>query len=754
MIVELTVAVTAHAEGFLLRPTLRSVSIALGEVVAAGNICELLIVLDRPDEVTRREALRWRDDIPTNFTVRTLEVDHGESGASRNSAVAESLGRFVALCDGDDLVSRHFFRAAHELAISRVGATIVHPETILSFGERAILWKVATTDDPKLGYQDLLTANLWPSCSLSRRETYLEFPYPVLQPGSGFGPEDYAWNMMTATAGIPHIVAPESFFFYRTRARGGVNNAHSGSVLPPFDIRALEDGFPTAPPLPPLPPVVSVSETPELAGIEKLLARVRPIARTAARLIPPPLRPRVRARVAHIYGRLIVSRRDVPATDPSLLRTLREAAEIEPALSWVANGFAHIESWVPLEDQFAAVLEGLANALAGTEVIILAPWVGIGGADLVTLNYATALANAPGLEQKVSVLTTYLPERTIHSLMPDEVRLYQLDTVFRDWPIERQQKLIAQLLVFLRPKLILSINCFDFTNSLREYARPICAGSEVYLSLFAFDRIGEGSYPVNPITDDAQRSFLSEITGIITDNTVTAATISEILGVDREFVRVHHQSGAIPVYDFDEVVKQTAAFYDREFSAEFPFRVVWPHRLDKEKRPDTLLRIAERIWTERLPIEIHVYGQRVLNNGNDDLIPQLTSFGVKYMGPYSGGLIALPTEDFHALLLTSESEGMPLVLAQALLLGLPVIASAVGGVIDLISDHETGLLTNGPDDIDGFVDSLTALMNSVELRRELIRKGYERAAAQHGIDAFSERALTEFGFGARSHRGA
>lgn len=227
---------------------------------------------------------------------------------------------------------------------------------------------------------------------------------------------------------------------------------------------------------------------------------------------------------------------------------------------------------------------------------------------------------------------------------------------------------------------------------------------------------------------------------------MTAARVSEILGVDREFVRVHHQSAAIPIYDFGEVVKQTAAFYDREFSAEFPFRVVWPHRLDKEKRPDTLLRIAERVHAERLPIEIHVYGQVILNNGNDDLIPQLTSVGVKYMGSYSGGLLALPTEEFHALLLTSESEGMPLVLAQSLLLGLPVVASAVGGVVDLITDHETGLLTDGPDDIDGFVDSLTALMNSVELRRELIRKGYESAAAQHGIDAFAERALAEFGF--------
>lgn len=185
-------------------------------------------------------------------------------------------------------------------------------------------------------------------------------------------------------------------------------------------------------------------------------------------MLSSPLRPRVRARIAHIYGRLIVSHREVPGTDPVLLRTLREAAEIEPALSWVANGFAHIDEWVPPSNEFATVFEGLASALAGTEVLILAPWVGIGGADLVTLNYARALANAPGLDQKVSVLTTYLPERTIRSLIPERVRHFQMDTIFRDWPLERQQKLIAQLMVFLQPKLILSINCFDFTNSLRS----------------------------------------------------------------------------------------------------------------------------------------------------------------------------------------------------------------------------------------------------------------------------------------------
>jgi glycosyltransferase involved in cell wall biosynthesis len=87
--------------------------------------------------------------------------------------------------------------------------------------------------------------------------------------------------------------------------------------------------------------------------------------------------------------------------------------------------------------------------------------------------------------------------------------------------------------------------------------------------------------------------------------------------------------------------------------------------------------------------------------------------------------------------LASHSEGNPLSLMEAMAAGLPVVATAVGGVPELISDRISGLLV-APGDGDGLVAAMLRLLQDGETRRTMAA-----AAAQYAKKAFSASRMAQ-----------
>src|SRR5262249_29173015 len=73
----------------------------------------------------------------------------------------------------------------------------------------------------------------------------------------------------------------------------------------------------------------------------------------------------------------------------------------------------------------------------------------------------------------------------------------------------------------------------------------------------------------------------------------------------------------------------------------------------------------------------------------------------------------------------SHREGFGVVCAEAMAHGRPVVASAVGGLVDLVVDDETGLLVE-PGDVDALRTALRRLLDDEELRCRLGAAGRER----------------------------
>lgn len=82
--------------------------------------------------------------------------------------------------------------------------------------------------------------------------------------------------------------------------------------------------------------------------------------------------------------------------------------------------------------------------------------------------------------------------------------------------------------------------------------------------------------------------------------------------------------------------------------------------------------------------------------------------------------------------LPSRSEGMPVSLMEAAACGVPAVATAVGGVAELVEDEVTGLVTPS-DDADALAEGVARLLSSEPLRARMSAATRLRAEARFGL---------------------
>jgi glycosyltransferase involved in cell wall biosynthesis len=90
--------------------------------------------------------------------------------------------------------------------------------------------------------------------------------------------------------------------------------------------------------------------------------------------------------------------------------------------------------------------------------------------------------------------------------------------------------------------------------------------------------------------------------------------------------------------------------------------------------------------------------------------------------------------------LSSRSEGMPLSVLEAMAAGLPVVASDVGGVHEVVVEGETGRLV-AAGDVEALREALASLVFDAGLRERLGRGGRERVLDRFALPHWRERHL-------------
>jgi glycosyltransferase involved in cell wall biosynthesis len=89
---------------------------------------------------------------------------------------------------------------------------------------------------------------------------------------------------------------------------------------------------------------------------------------------------------------------------------------------------------------------------------------------------------------------------------------------------------------------------------------------------------------------------------------------------------------------------------------------------------------------------------------------------------------------------TPRLEAFGLVVAEAMATGLPIVATPVGGILDLVRDGVTGIQVP-PNSPEAMADALERLLLDPDLRESMGRRGQQVVHAEYGMDLYARRYL-------------
>jgi len=646
---DVAVVLNVHRETDYIVKTLMSLAAAVERARRAGAKMEIVIVFDRSDAATIEATQAATQNFPC--PVRSLRVDHGNLALARNDGIEASQGEFVMVMDADDLTSVNSIEAPLRALEQHPEASLAFPEFCVGFGDVNFALKLHGTEE--VSTLAFIDSHPFISRVMFRREVVRDVKYVPTSPLSPYHYEDWHWNCECRASGFRFVVAKDAALYYRQRP-GSI--MHVSRKLGRLEIAPSRLFRPEI-----------YCQTTERDYARWLAAEPAAFDRDA-----------LRAELRRLSEDVAVQSRFEPELKPDFFRSALLYDNRVTSSFAVGACYYEICKFLPRH---------------GFDQVFLLPFHVYGGAELYIRTLMEACYEIAPETNVLAILGETTSALSSESELPANVTVVNLG---RDWShlsMDERCLIALKLIQSVAPKAIVHARQSAFSEAFLDAYRNLLGANALILYPFFLPR------RYGPSLGRSEQIFSRYV-----DDNIDAATrlVTDNFHVIVEYTALRRMAEPNPKWRclraphaMSMSVAELEAQHRRRRAAGAR-RALWASRIDAQKRPRLLGKIARVVAQRGLGCELDVYGSSMFL---DEKVVEPLIRDVVYKGEFRR-FGDLPAHQYSCFVYTAFEDGVPNVLLEAASHGLPIIAPDVGGISEFVEDGVTGLLLASSDDDD------------------------------------------------------
>lgn len=331
----------------------------------------------------------------------------------------------------------------------------------------------------------------------------------------------------------------------------------------------------------------------------------------------------------------------------------------------------YINTLRPNQNSAKYYIDALSPLVRGATHYIVAPFLLKGGMEKCVYFYIKALIQEK--KNKVILFTTDLPDIN-NEMFEGLTELISLDRIGVPRDINVKSRIISALILRENPKVLVA-NSEAGLHAISEYGH-LMRKADISVTFYAM-QYDQSNNPIGYIHHWLPK-IKDKIREIFTDNQTVIDSIRGYL-TDEIIKSIQFSPLSMPAQ---------INWVEHATNKSVSGKVLWAGRISSEKLSYLIPKIAE--LNPNIIFEIWGY----FYDGPEVKSKFLSAPNINLMGPFEKFDEVASHDKYDFMLFTSKGEGMPNVIIESLSYGIPVIASSVGGIAEVISEKNGALVTD------------------------------------------------------------